>query len=35
MNIAILDAQDYGQLATAYAAVGYREPDNLGDWLKK
>jgi polar amino acid transport system substrate-binding protein len=35
VNIAILDAQDYGQLSAAYSKVGYREIDSLGDWQKK
>lgn len=35
VNIAILDSQDYGELSTAFSAVGYREPADLGDWLKK
>jgi ABC-type amino acid transport substrate-binding protein len=35
MNIAIRDAQDYGDLATAFDQVGFREIADLGDWQKK
>jgi ABC-type amino acid transport substrate-binding protein len=35
VNFAILDAQDYGELSAAYAKVGYRTVDALGDWQKQ
>jgi ABC-type amino acid transport substrate-binding protein len=35
INIAVLDAQDYGDLSIAFEKVGFREVEDLGDWLKK
>lgn len=35
LNLAILDAKDYGDLSTAFSEVGFREIDALGDWQKK
>ncbi len=35
VNIAIQDAQDYGELSQAFGKVGYREIADLGDWRKK
>lgn len=35
INIAVLDAQDYGDLSLAFAEVGYREVEDLGDWRKQ
>ncbi|HEY5224493.1 MAG TPA: transporter substrate-binding domain-containing protein [Microbacteriaceae bacterium] len=35
VNIAILDAQDYGDMTAAYKKVGYREINSLGDWQKR
>lgn len=35
INIAVLDAQDYGDMSAAFAEVGFREVEDLGDWQKK
>ena len=35
INVAIRDAQDYGDMTTAFHEVGFREIADLGDWQKK
>lgn len=35
INIAVRDAQDYGDLSIAFSEVGFREVEDLGEWLKK
>jgi polar amino acid transport system substrate-binding protein len=35
INIAVRDAQDYGDLSIAFNEVGFREVEDLGEWLKK